>query len=327
MTCSSRDFFSHFHKAMSFQQRGVGLVELMIGLVLGLFLIAGIIQIYLGSKSSYRVTEGMSRLQENARYAMTVIGRELDAASYMGCRGVTPVDNILSNQAGEYDFNTVLTGSDGASGAPDVFSVKRAVGIDIPLVQKTKEAGVYSAIELDVTAPGYEALKQYQVLLISDCNKASVFMITNDPTTSNGTVEYDTSTTSPVGQSNVKSMNYQFVTGGTDLEQSKGVDSVATVFRTQSSTFDINNERLRLNGEDLVEGVSDMQVEYGFPSSGNTKYVSAASVTASDWPLVKAIRVTLVFDTVEAVTPSNQKINRTYTTTFRLRNHDPADES
>ena len=323
MTCSRRGFFSRVHRPISFQQRGVGLVELMIGLVLGLFLIAGIIQIYLGSKSSYRVTEGMSRLQENARYAMTVIGRELSAGGHMGCLDTTPspppepakIVNTLTNKTTEYDFETQVTGSDG----PDTLTIRRAVARgSIPVIERM--ASQASSIKLDSSDPDYAALEQYQVLTLSNCTLAAVFMITNDPSSSSGVIQHQTGVTAPSGGINPGQSN-----ATTDLEGRFGNDggSVATVFQTQSSTFDISNGRLRLNNQELIEGVSDMQVVYGLPAAGGTiKYVDAGSVGA-DWALVEAVRIRLTFNTVEQVSTSGTVIDKIYETTFRLRNRDP----
>jgi len=301
-------------------QAGVGLVELMIGLLLGLFLMAGIMQIYLGTKSSYRVTEGMSRLQENARYAMAAIERELNAAGYMGCLEMTPglITNTLGIATGGYDFAVTVTGSEGASGAPDTLTVKRAVGrgsiaVTGPMPTQT------SPVELDSTDSDYAALEQYQVLTLSDCSRAAVFMITNDPSTSSGTIQHQTGVTSPVGSLNQGQSN-----SSTDLEHVFGAQtgSVAMVFQTQSSTFDVSGGRLRLNNQELVEGVSDFQVEYGYSSGGSTRYVDASSV-GTNWDDVEAVRVSLTFNSVELVTDDRQLINRTYETTFRLRNRSP----
>ena len=68
-----------------FCQRGVSLVELMVALVLSLILVAGVGQIYMGSKQTYRTQDGQSRLQENARYALEVLTRDIRSAGYLGC--------------------------------------------------------------------------------------------------------------------------------------------------------------------------------------------------------------------------------------------------
>ena len=52
------------------QQRGFSMVELMIAITISLLLLAGVIQIFSASRQTYTLQDGMSRLQENARYAL-----------------------------------------------------------------------------------------------------------------------------------------------------------------------------------------------------------------------------------------------------------------
>lgn len=56
-----------------YSQRGLTLVELMVAMAVSLLLLAGVIQIFLSSKQSYRLQEGFSRLQENGRFAVDVL--------------------------------------------------------------------------------------------------------------------------------------------------------------------------------------------------------------------------------------------------------------
>ena len=65
-------------------QGGVSLVELMVAMVLGLFLIFGAVTIYGKSRTTYRTTEAVARLQETARYAFDTIEPDVRMASYWG---------------------------------------------------------------------------------------------------------------------------------------------------------------------------------------------------------------------------------------------------
>jgi type IV pilus assembly protein PilW len=66
-----------------FLATGFTLVEMMIAMALGLFLVLVISQIFLGSKEAYKNIEEMSRLQENARFAVGQLGRVVRMAAYM----------------------------------------------------------------------------------------------------------------------------------------------------------------------------------------------------------------------------------------------------
>ena len=97
---------------LKYRNKGIGLVELMVAMVLGLILIAGVIEIYLSSKVSYRTIEAMARLQENARYAMYHIQKELRMAGYTDCS--PDIINHLNPAGNNYDDS--------------LFNLKEAVG-------------------------------------------------------------------------------------------------------------------------------------------------------------------------------------------------------
>lgn len=65
-------------------QSGFSLVELMIALLLGLLLMSGIIAVYLESKSSFVQDEAISRVQENGRFALRLLTREIAMGGFYG---------------------------------------------------------------------------------------------------------------------------------------------------------------------------------------------------------------------------------------------------
>lgn len=66
------------------RQRGFSLVEVMIAMVLSLGIIGTVVMIFLGSKQSYLIHESLSRIQENGRYALSTIGRDIRLSSHLG---------------------------------------------------------------------------------------------------------------------------------------------------------------------------------------------------------------------------------------------------
>ena len=83
--------------AVRLRQSGVGLVELMVALVIGLFLILGAVTVYSQSRNTYRTAEAVARLQETARYAFDVMERDVRMASYWG---LTSRPDYIINRAG-----------------------------------------------------------------------------------------------------------------------------------------------------------------------------------------------------------------------------------
>jgi type IV pilus assembly protein PilW len=70
--------------ALRARARGVSLIELMVSLAIGLFLVLGATVVYVNSRKSADVDETYARLQETARYAMSVLEADTRMANYWG---------------------------------------------------------------------------------------------------------------------------------------------------------------------------------------------------------------------------------------------------
>ena len=86
---------------------GFTLIEIMIALLIGAFLIGGVLQIFIGSKQTYRMQQSLSRLQENGRFAMDFLAQDIRMAGYWGClRPSSPNTDVAGtdNNAVSGDF-------------------------------------------------------------------------------------------------------------------------------------------------------------------------------------------------------------------------------
>jgi len=90
------------------KSQGFTLVELMIAMVLGTILTTGIIQFFLANHQSARVAEALSRVQENGRFAMEFISRDIREADYNACAAGVVVNAV----AGTNSAAGALNGSD-----------------------------------------------------------------------------------------------------------------------------------------------------------------------------------------------------------------------
>src|SRR5438046_6003558 len=68
---------------------GVTLVELMVAMTIGLVMIIGATQVYVDSHTAYAVNETTARLQENARYAISVLEPDIRMSGYWGLTNVS----------------------------------------------------------------------------------------------------------------------------------------------------------------------------------------------------------------------------------------------
>ena len=98
------------------KQLGFSLVEIMIALLIGLFLLEGILQMFSASQQTYRMQSNLARLQENGRFALDFLARDIRMASYWGC---------MSSSTGD------ISATEGALNGPDSISIQ-AVFVLIP---------------------------------------------------------------------------------------------------------------------------------------------------------------------------------------------------
>jgi type IV pilus assembly protein PilW len=66
-------------------QKGLSLVELMISVTLGLIIMGGVLQLYASASRNASNAQGVSRIQENIRYAVTRLGNDIARSGSMGC--------------------------------------------------------------------------------------------------------------------------------------------------------------------------------------------------------------------------------------------------
>src|SRR5665647_3594938 len=90
-------------------QVGMTLIEIMIALLIGAFLLGGMLQIFINSKQTYRMQENLSRLQENGRFALDFLAKDIRMAGYWGCLGTSTTNADI---AGTNDKSNLSDTSD-----------------------------------------------------------------------------------------------------------------------------------------------------------------------------------------------------------------------
>jgi type IV pilus assembly protein PilW len=192
--------------------RGYSLVELMVALTISLIILAGVASIFASSRSTYQTDEGLARLQENARFAMDFMNREVRMAGYFGClRDSTKVYNNVSAGGGfpnnftmplqGFEYNGTGQGTTYSATAPNPNPSGIAVANWTPSLDASLQNRVIPGTDVIVIrhadnnnvirlVPNYNdaaqvfldpnpAFESGDSLIISDCSKASVFIATN----------------------------------------------------------------------------------------------------------------------------------------------------
>jgi len=100
------------------RQAGFSLVEMMVAMTLGLLLVVVIGQVFVTSKESYRTTEDLSRLQENARFAAAQMSRVIRMAAF--------TTDPLANRTAVFPLATApaIAGAEGGGSVADQVTVR-----------------------------------------------------------------------------------------------------------------------------------------------------------------------------------------------------------
>ncbi|WP_051954130.1 PilW family protein [Xenophilus azovorans] len=101
------------------RQAGVSLVELLVGIAIGLLVVLAAVGTLIVSRGATRTTADVSALQQQASYALRIIGLQLRQA---GSLELNPTADKTAMTFTDFT-GTVVSGSDGAGTGPDVLAV------------------------------------------------------------------------------------------------------------------------------------------------------------------------------------------------------------
>ncbi len=304
-------------------QKGIGLIELMISITLGLFLISGAIGVLVSSKSSYNLNSSLTLIQDNARFATSTLNRDVRMAGFFGCstaQGFNSTLNPAPSGSGWYmDFDNAVSGWDGddpgypdsefpdaynsqaASGMPtsDILTIRRSDGTDVEVADNDPP----SSATIDIV--GTHPYEDGDILVITDCEQTTVFQVTGG---NSNKIVHNTGTGSPGNCTKFlggvpcssAAANKKIFRGddGAFIVQIKshayyvteGGDGAPALFRRELVA---NSGNPDLIDEEFVQGVENIQVFYGYDSDGDgfaNRYVDADEIAAIDWPNVVTVR-------------------------------------
>lgn len=326
---------------MKIRQLGVTLIELMIAIAIGVTIIAGVIQLYATSTKTQRVQDGVSRLQEHARFLFARLSQDVSQTGFIGCFNYEPqrITNTLAQGTNPGELFYVDQPIDAVNGngplGTDTLIFRMATAASaIPLVAASTRTG---PIQVDQNHPNYLPLEQFQVAMVTNCTRSAMFMITNDPSVSGGTIEHVTGVVSPDGQANndddlveafgasegdyplFGSVAYLYA-GSTGGHSYSVGDSAAAGVGESCNAATPEFCALFKNDQELVQGVEDFQLEIGWMTGGNLRYGDPTSPI--DWNSVDRIKVTVTLNSIERVpSPQGAALNKkTFVKTIFVRN-------
>jgi type IV pilus assembly protein PilW len=347
------------YKSGSSRMTGLGLVELMIAMALGLITVAAVGWVYVNTSQTYRLQDGAARMQEGARYAFELISNDLRMLGSVGCgSGVsdTPA-NVLNNNGFWYlnlfDQPLISTEKDGAAGQvtqySDALVVLRANTSSEYIVS------AYNSATTQFTLNTAHNLTTGALLVATDCKHVALFQASaasgttvihgvggtpgnSTPFLANPPAAYPYGPGTRLYQ--LSSVRYYVAinpAGEPALYRQRPVGATATIAT-----------------EELVEGIEDLQVSYGVDTTptpdgsadavGPDGYMTGAQVSAdgglgatpSDrWKRVVSARISFLMRSPDdnivpapqtyryngaSVTATDRRLRKVFTHVVKLRN-------
>ena len=313
---------------------GMTLVELMVGMAVGLFVATVAIATFVSTRTLNVVNASTTRMTENARLAMDLLHTDLRSSGFAGCWPLAQRrdDPPLSVLQGSVADGFITTGSSGLFGykgtgtgfspaLPAVFdklataalpnTTLPLTGSDVVSVRvpaDTVALGVVSAMATPDAAPQVKAntdgntLVKGDIVLIANCESSAIFQVTETDPAVTGVL------THAVGDGSARS--------NTTTNLQKTYRSDATVYRLETRHYYVapstvrpgTNSLWRLevsgalkaaNGLAAVEvanGIDSIVVSYGVDTVSPPKNVRRYidAATVTDWDRALSARIQMV---------------------------------
>jgi type IV pilus assembly protein PilW len=327
--------------------RGFTLIELMISMVLGLIVVAGVISILLANRRSYDTNEGLSQVQESARTAFELIARDVRQAGGNGCDNSRGTTNALAATTAWWRNWVGMRGYDEAAVDPAVAIGatvgQRVAGTDTLMTQGLD--GVALPVELHSAASGQIDINAVttpfvagDIMMVCDFDHATIFQasgysagtpsvfhlagvgtpgncsqglgIPTDCSSTTGNV-YTFTRNSLIGR--VSAVSWYVGNNG------RFTDSGTSLYRARLAPGGV------LVTEEMVAGVTDLNIRYGV--NGSPDIFDAATLSAAQWDDVNSVFITLTATSADAgvstAAANNGRLSRTFTYLITLRNRIP----
>lgn len=280
------------NKRPTFRQAGFSLVEIMIGLTIGLLATLVIMQVLSVFEAQKRSTTGSADAQTNGSIALYSIGRELQVAGYplmpvstnspLLCTTLT-IDGVVDNTVPNRLSPVVITDGGAAAGASDTLTIRYG---DAP-------AG---GIPTQINGVGAPTANDITVASNFGCQPDTEALVVNGTACALTDVSNGASAVSAAGvvpaTVNLKYMNVTAVGA-----------NFACLGEWNEIVYTVSNGSLVRDGRTIVADVVNIQAQYGVSATAQsnqvTQWVDASGGTwaapaLADRNRIKAIRIAVV---------------------------------
>lgn len=272
---------------MTARQAGFTMVELMVGMAIGLFLVLVITQVISVFEAKNRATMGNADAQTNGGIALYTIGRDLQMAGY----------SLMPETSSPLECAAPAIGVAGITG---ISPLSITNGVTSPGVNASDTITIRygNSLKGGVITPITAAPVGNNVTVSNNmgCKLNDVAMIVDGPicTLSTVTGPADIASFAPVSTTTI---TLQDTTGA------KSGANIACLGGWSEITYAVSNGNLLRNGVPILSGIVNLQAQYGVSAVANSNQVSQwVDATGATWAApdfasrnrIKAIRLAVV---------------------------------
>ena len=318
------------------KQSGLTVIELLIAMVLGLLLTAGISQVYVTTKSSYRLTENLSHVQESARFGMSILSQDVRMAGFIPCLKAENTSNTVDSTDVFFDFfNSSIIGYEGGvSTFPAGFPATgtgagaRVAGTDAIIVSggggnETYNIDWHNGGTQEMELDNLYTITAGELALLCDDTSTTLFQVTGVNTTTSRIQHTTTGSISPgncsanlggTGECSCSATCFANKTFSGDAQLVKfntigyfiGVSSNADGRSLYRRNLNVAGGVAGFQTEEVLRGVENMQILYGQDTDNDSQpdqYLTANNVT--DWLEVVSVRLGLLVQSPDPINDVN----------------------
>jgi len=311
------------------RQQGFGLIEIMVGILIGLLMVLIIYQVYEVSEGQKRTITAASDAQQNAAYGLFFIGQDLmgagqvisaSTAALSGCAMLRPVPAIIAAGATDNDPDsvTVLYGGSSSLSTPAPLLSDAAVGTTPPGNYVVAGPLGFSPNDVIVAVQGTNCtLSIIGAAGISVAPSTGITTITHaltSTTGNNASATYGAVAGSLVNLGQAASPGEAARFGQTLYT----VDPATNTLRTQSllptvqPVTPVVSNVVNLKAQFGLDTDNDGSVDVWQPASGIWSSVNLPAQPPATWQQIRAMRIAIVTRSpqheVDAVTPGPIKM-------------------
>lgn len=325
------------------KQKGFSIIELMIAMVLSLLVLGGLFTIFISNKQNFELQKGLSMIQQNSRFVIDALQKDIQNAGYVGCYslGNMATKNALNVDPPpfESDYSEAIIGYEGtgsgwspnannlpadvramASQDSDILVVRYSDGdSNLPLVKAMPNSSATIFIKDKLANP---PIKDGDIVLITDCQKAAIFQITNYTNSSGGVQHNIGKSVSPGNKTKLLADSGSYSTDSMLVKLQTVIYFVAPSSDENVRGEVVNSLWKKVGTEDpieLVQGISEFDVRYGEDRDGDgipNRYALATDV--NDFENVSSVSLDLVVNSVNNI--ENELMEKKFNSVFKIRN-------